>query len=118
MLIFHTIRTSRGGNTAATFAMTNIKMIALDLDGTLLNSRKELSAENYRALEEAAARGIDPACTMAMGDALNDLQLIQAAGISVAMDNGHPSVKAQADFVTRSCDEDGVAFAVRKFCLQ
>lgn len=35
-----------------------IKLIALDLDGTLLNSMKELPERNYRALEAAAASGI------------------------------------------------------------
>ncbi len=38
--------------------MKEIKIIALDLDGTLLNSNKELSERNYRALEAAAQRGI------------------------------------------------------------
>ena len=36
----------------------DIKMICLDLDGTLLNSDKVLSERNRRALTEAAARGI------------------------------------------------------------
>lgn len=35
-----------------------IKLIALDLDGTLLNSQKELTPRNLRALEQAAAHGI------------------------------------------------------------
>ena len=39
--------------------MKDIRIIALDLDGTLLNSDKELSERNYRALEAAAARGIE-----------------------------------------------------------
>lgn len=39
--------------------MHNIKLIALDLDGTLLNTRKELSRENAAALERAAAQGIE-----------------------------------------------------------
>lgn len=38
--------------------MTDIKLIALDLDGTLLNSNKELTPRNRAALEEAAQRGI------------------------------------------------------------
>lgn len=37
---------------------TDIKMIALDLDGTLLDSRKRLSERNRRALERAAAKGV------------------------------------------------------------
>lgn len=36
-----------------------IRLIALDLDGTLLNSRKELPPEEYSALAEAAAAGIE-----------------------------------------------------------
>ena len=36
----------------------DIRIIALDLDGTLLNSNKELTERNYRALEAAAAKGI------------------------------------------------------------
>lgn len=37
----------------------SIKIIALDLDGTLLNSQKVISPRNYAALERAAARGIE-----------------------------------------------------------
>ena len=37
----------------------DIRIIALDLDGTLLNSNKELTARNYRALAAAAAKGIE-----------------------------------------------------------
>ena len=37
---------------------SNIRLIAVDLDGTLLNSRKQISAEDRDALAEAAARGI------------------------------------------------------------
>ena len=36
----------------------NVKIISLDLDGTLLDSQKRLSEENRLALEEAAERGV------------------------------------------------------------
>ena len=39
--------------------MRNIKLIALDLDGTLLNADKQLSAQNAAALERAAGEGIE-----------------------------------------------------------
>ena len=39
--------------------MTPIRLVALDLDGTLLDSEKRLSARNRAALEAAAARGIE-----------------------------------------------------------
>ena len=41
-----------------TIPHNDIKLIVLDLDGTLLNSKKELSPGNFAALEAAAAKGI------------------------------------------------------------
>ena len=46
---------------------------------------------------------------VAFGDGLNDLSMIEAAGIGVAMANAHPDVLAAADIVAVSNDEDGVA---------
>ena len=59
--------------------------------------------------------GIEPQETMAIGDGGSDLPLLKAAGIGVAMDNALPFVKEGADWVTASCDEDGVALALEKF---
>ena len=52
--------------------------------------------------------------TMAFGDGLNDCSMIRQAGIGVAMGNACPEVKAAADQMTKSCDEDGVATAILK----
>lgn len=41
----------------------------------------------------------------------------RAAGIGVAMGNATEAVKAGADFVTASCEADGVALAIEKFVL-
>ena len=54
---------------------------------------------------------------MALGDGTNDLSMIEAAGLGVAMSNAHPLVLAAADHVTESNDEDGVAKAIRDFVL-
>ena len=54
---------------------------------------------------------------MALGDGTNDLSMIEAAGLGVAMSNAHPLVLAAADHVTASNDEDGVARAIRDFVL-
>ncbi len=54
---------------------------------------------------------------MALGDAENDIEMLQAAGIGVAMGNAMPHVKAIADFITLTNDEDGVAAAIEKFAL-
>ena len=61
--------------------------------------------------------GIDPAQAMALGDGSNDLAMIQAAGLGVAMANADPAVLAAADYVTGPNDESGVAQAIEKFVL-
>ena len=52
---------------------------------------------------------------IAFGDGENDIDMIQYAGIGVAMGNGSELLKAAADFVTASVDEEGVPFALRHF---
>lgn len=53
---------------------------------------------------------------IAAGDAENDISMIQAAGIGVAMSNAMECVKETADYVTTaSNDEDGFAEILRKF---
>ena len=55
--------------------------------------------------------------TFAFGDGLNDLSMIVQAGWGIAMENACDAVKAAADYVTASCDDDGVAKAIEKLCL-
>jgi hypothetical protein len=54
---------------------------------------------------------------MAVGDSLNDMDMIQYAGIGVAMGNARPTVKAVARWVTEDNDQDGVAVAIEKYVL-
>ena len=61
--------------------------------------------------------GIDPSEVMAIGDGGSDLPMLRAAGVGVAMGNATEAVKAGADWVTGTCDENGVARAIRKFVL-
>lgn len=55
--------------------------------------------------------------TMAFGDGGNDIAMLQAAAIGVAMGNGGPEVQAAADYVTAPIDEDGLALALCHFGL-
>lgn len=61
--------------------------------------------------------GIPLAQTIAIGDNLNDLPMVRAAGLGVAVENGEKLLKQEADFITRSCNEDGVAYVIKKFGL-
>lgn len=53
--------------------------------------------------------------TMAFGDDTNDLTMLKAAGIGVAMGNADEGIKNAADYVTDSCDGSGVAKAIKHF---
>lgn len=59
--------------------------------------------------------GLDISETMAFGDGGNDISIIREAGIGVAMGNANEEVKAMADYVTSSVDEDGVKNALVHF---
>jgi len=54
---------------------------------------------------------------MAVGDGGNDLDMIEYAGVGVAMGNAAERVKRAADYVAGSCEEDGVVEMLRHFAL-
>ena len=58
--------------------------------------------------------GIDPDEVISFGDAANDIPMLQEAGMGVAMGNAAEAVKAAADMVTLSNNEDGIAAALEK----
>ena len=62
--------------------------------------------------------GISREEIMACGDGMNDIAMLKAVGLGVAMENADPEVKEAADYVTASNDEDGVAKAIEKFALR
>lgn len=81
---------------------------------------------------EITTRGIDKAETIAClleligiprknsvccGDGFNDLTMVQYGGIGVAMGNAQQIVKDHADYITSSCDEDGIVEVIEKFIL-
>ena len=55
--------------------------------------------------------------TMAFGDGGNDISMLKHAATGIAMGNGTDEVKAAADYVTGSVDEDGIFNALRYFNL-
>lgn len=58
---------------------------------------------------------IDKSEIMACGDGDNDLDMIEYAGLGVAMGNAIDDVKNIAQFITKDCDEDGIAYVIDKF---
>lgn len=79
---------------------------------------------------EVMAKGIDKAASldklvkllkikqeevMAFGDGYNDLSMIEYAGLGVAMDNAVAGVKARANEITLSNNDDGIAYTLKKY---
>ena len=62
--------------------------------------------------------GVDRADTIAVGDETNDIEMIKAAGIGVAVSNANPAAKEAADYVTVSSnDEDAIAEVISRFVI-
>lgn len=72
------------------------------------------------------AKGLDVLCerydietseVIAIGDGFNDLEMVDFAGLGIAMGNATDELKEKAGYVTRTNDEDGVAYAIERFVL-
>ena len=71
------------------------------------------------ALIELMSRlGISSDELMCCGDAPNDIQMLELAGVGIAMGNAWGGTKDHADYVVGTNDEDGVAEAFRRFVLK
>ena len=84
-------------------------------DNVELNHREAHKGAALRQLADYLA--VPMSATMACGDGLNDITMLRDAGLGVAMANACDEAKAAADVLTLSCDEDGVARAIERFCL-
>ena len=58
---------------------------------------------------------LKPENVMVFGDGLNDLELFDYAGISVAMGVSHDKIKEKADYITKTLEEDGIFDALEGF---
>lgn len=61
--------------------------------------------------------GLDVSEVICVGDAGNDRHMIEFAGLGVAMGNATEDIKAIADFVTKSNDQDGIAHLIERFIV-
>lgn len=60
---------------------------------------------------------ITPDEMIGIGDGHNDIPLLRACGLKVAMGNGHEELKAMADYIAPGVEEDGVADVIERFIL-
>lgn len=82
-----------------------------------LELTSKTATKSNALLRLAGILGISQEETMAIGDSFNDLDMLEAAGTSVAMGNAEPEIKETADLITKTNDEDGVAWAIEKYAF-
>jgi len=105
-------------------ALIKIKKIdGVEVSGTLAGNINNIEV-NAAGVHKGAALlwlgkrlGIETEEIMAFGDGANDISMLEAAGIGVAMANGIQDAKDAADAVALSNEEDGVAAYVEKYVL-
>lgn len=77
-----------------------------------------IEASKFHGVVEVLKRfHIDKKDVIGIGDGYNDFSLFKACGLKVAMGNAVPQLKAIADFVAPTVEEDGVAVVIEKFIL-
>ena len=77
-----------------------------------------LGIDKARSLDRLiSSLGISREEVIACGDGYNDLSMIRFAGLGVAMANAAKDIQREADFVTLSNEEDGVAHVIERFIL-
>lgn len=70
-------------------------------------------ANKFTALRQLLARRpFPPASVIAVGDDINDIEMVRCSDIGVAVANALPEVKAVADWIAPGADEDGVAYVI------
>jgi Cof subfamily protein (haloacid dehalogenase superfamily) len=103
----------------------HVSVKKLKIDGeekTIKYSYADISAKGcnkWTAVKFLADKlGIKKDEILAIGDNINDMQMIYNAGLGVCMDNGSPHVKMIADVVAPSNEKDGVAQIIEKYVLR
>lgn len=80
---------------------------------TDINATKE-----HAVAEILAGIGVSAAETIGIGDGNNDLHLFRSVGLKVAMGNATAELKAAADIIAPSVDEDGLAEIIERYAGQ
>lgn len=73
--------------------------------------------KSYGMMKYMESQGLSREDAIAFGDGPNDMDMIEYAGVGVAMGNAIQELKDIADFVTKDVDKDGVAFAMKELGL-
>ncbi len=93
------------------------RAIILQTEDHLLQIMHPHAGKSQALARVAQHYGIDMQHVMAIGDALNDIGMLQLAGVAVAMSNARPEVKKVADWIAPSNNDHGVHAALIRYGL-
>ena len=113
--IFHLTSPEARERVVAAMAGVPVEMARSEVSSLEFSPQGVTKATGLLALADLL--GIDRAATIAVGDADNDLDMLRAAGLGVAMDNANERAREAADVTVADNDHDGCAEAIRRFLL-
>lgn len=88
-----------------------------DYQPTLIECINANGSKGEALKKIAKLHGVDISEVIAFGDSFNDVSMLKAAGLGVAMGNARQPIKIAADVVTGTNNEDGVAQIIERYCL-
>jgi hydroxymethylpyrimidine pyrophosphatase-like HAD family hydrolase len=88
-----------------------------DRDFSLVDITSPEATKGQALARRALALGLEQAEVMAVGDNLNDMEMLEAVGLPVVMGNAVAALKARGWAETGHQDEAGLAQAIRRFAL-
>lgn len=93
------------------------KLSAWDKNYMAIDITSNRASKLHGIVEVARILGIETEDIIGVGDGYNDFPLLMACGLKIAMGNAVEELKAIADFIAPSVEEDGVATVIEKFVL-
>lgn len=97
--------------------LAGLDLVLADAEKTALECSATGVTKGTGLLRLCEHLGIEPEETIAVGDADNDLNILETAGLAIAVGNANEHVKAVAAVVVNDCDHDGCAEAIDKYLL-
>lgn len=94
------------------------KVRATESEAEYLEFMDERATKGYAIARLAAALGIEREETAAIGDYLNDLEMLEYVGLSGAVGNAHPTIKKVANVVVSPNDMGGVSEFIHQIVLK
>lgn len=97
--------------------LAGLDLVLADAEKTALECSATGVTKGTGLLRLCEHLGVEPEETIAVGDADNDLNILETAGLAIAVGNANEHVKAVAAVVVNDCDHDGCAKAIDKYLL-